>query len=419
YLTAKPGGFPTTFQNGLLFVFVILGLIYYGFFRRKISKIRIPGPGMKNILGGLTNVLALSDKRKTLQVLENWCATYGPIFTFCLGPHKGFALNSPEYIQKLLSSTKMGHPGKGFAYKPFQPYLQDGLILSKDEKWKFRRRVLEKHMFSFKTLRSFMATLNKETDNFLHKIGVRVAYETEQRIDDILMSYSIEVITSAAFGKTVADMESMTDCKLNSTDTVNRAKEIIVTRCYNPWLLSYFIWRFHSMSKIEKGVLKSMKIIGDTTLKENPNIPGQKRGEGIKHVLAAAGQLQFRALRELKYLEVCVNETLRLLPTVFFYMRKIEKPLKLGNFLNFILVLNRGKFSFSNENLVLDAGSDVEILVQGLHKNPEYFPNPQKFIPEREGDQVSTCIFLYSVFWRYSKMYWVQVCDDDEIEFKC
>ncbi|ODM88685.1 Cytochrome P450 6j1 [Orchesella cincta] len=206
----------------------------------------------------------------------------------------------------------------------------------------------------------------------------------------------------------------------------------------DPWLLSDFIWGFHPMSKVEKEVLKSVKIIGDMAIKENPNIPGKQHREGINHHLAAvgvpvegifeesitllmqvmiqllahynfsfsswptsgasgecreevdmvfedvdlcpSGQLQFRALRKLKYLEMCVNETLRLLPTIFFFMRKIEKPLML------------------DENLVLDAGSEVVILVQGLHKNPKYFPNPEKFNPERfsEKEIKSRLRILYS-----------------------
>ncbi|ODM94413.1 Cytochrome P450 4c21 [Orchesella cincta] len=417
-----------TFQNGLLLIFFATVLLFYttSLFR-KTNKRKIPGPG-SHFLGCLTNILALSDKRKSLKVFESWCATYGPIFNVNLGPYKIAILNSPEYIQKLLGSTDMGYLGKGFAYKPLKPLWQDGLILSKGEKWKFRRRVLEKHMFSFKTLLTYMSTLNEEGDKYMLKIGERFASGKEEEVEDLLMNYTLEVVTSAAFGKSVAEMDSFANGELNITDTINRGKEIVATRAFNPCLLLDFIWRLHPLYKVERIVIQSLKLMGAAATMDNRVIPGKKYRAGIKDDLTAAGvpvdgiieesltlmsagyettassihflllllalhpehqeicrneidsvfedvdlcpsgQLQFRALSKLKHMEMCVNESLRLLPTVFFFERKIDTPLVL------------------EEDLVLETGTEVAFLVQGLHKNPKYYPDPEKFIPGRFSEE--------------------------------
>lgn len=44
------------------------------------------------------------------------------------------------------------------------------------------------------------------------------------------------------------------------------------------------------------------------------------------------GDLTMDALSDLKYLERCCLETLRLFPVIFLFQRKVEVPVKLGNF---------------------------------------------------------------------------------------
>lgn len=40
-------------------------------------------------------------------------------------------------------------------------------------------------------------------------------------------------------------------------------------------------------------------------------------------------------------------------------------------------------YKIPNSNLTLPKGTPVYISLYGLHYDPEYFPEPQKFIPER------------------------------------
>ncbi|KAM8980380.1 thromboxane-A synthase isoform X1 [Sarcophilus harrisii] len=76
-------------------------------------------------------------------------------------------------------------------------------------------------------------------------------------------------------------------------------------------------------------------------------------------------ELKFSTLEEeLPYLEMVIAETLRMYPPAFRFTREAAKDCEMMG-------------------LCIPAGTIVEIAVGYLHHNPEYWPNPESFIPER------------------------------------
>lgn len=53
-------------------------------------------------------------------------------------------------------------------------------------------------------------------------------------------------------------------------------------------------------------------------------------------------------------------------------------------------------YKMPGSNLVIDKGSIVHIPVLGLHKDPQYFPDPEKFNPDRfkNMDEVPKGVFF-------------------------
>nr|ATN29095.1 CYP6HM2 [Apolygus lucorum] len=78
------------------------------------------------------------------------------------------------------------------------------------------------------------------------------------------------------------------------------------------------------------------------------------------------GNLTFDAVGELNYLDQVVAETLRMYPPLAVMDRQIDKD-----------------YQIPGTNVVLPAGVLVFIPVYGLQHDPQYFPEPDKFIPER------------------------------------
>ncbi|XP_073954739.1 cytochrome P450 6B2-like [Choristoneura fumiferana] len=89
--------------------------------------------------------------------------------------------------------------------------------------------------------------------------------------------------------------------------------------------------------------------------------------EEIDEVLARHGnKLSYEAVKEMKYLEMCFSEGMRIFPSLGYLMRKCEKP-----------------YTIPDTNITIDKGVKVIIPVKSLHADPLYWDKPEEFRPER------------------------------------
>lgn len=75
--------------------------------------------------------------------------------------------------------------------------------------------------------------------------------------------------------------------------------------------------------------------------------------------------ITYESLQKMKYLECCIDETLRKHPLVFI-SREAAADVKIPT-----------------TNLVVEKGTTVYISVMGMHRDPEIYKNPMEFKPER------------------------------------
>jgi cytochrome P450 family 6 len=102
-------------------------------------------------------------------------------------------------------------------------------------------------------------------------------------------------------------------------------------------------------------------------LARNKNIL-QKVQEEIDEAFKNAGSdgITYEMLDSLKYLECCVDETLRFYPPLPFLFRGCLRDYKVPG-----------------SDLVIPKGTSVLIPMFGLHRDPEIYENPMQFKPER------------------------------------
>ena len=73
-------------------------------------------------------------------------------------------------------------------------------------------------------------------------------------------------------------------------------------------------------------------------------------------------------LNDMKYLEQCIKESLRMYPSVPMMARRIGEDVTIGKY-------------------TLPAGSEVMILPYITHRLPHVYPNPDKFDPTRFSEE--------------------------------
>lgn len=70
-------------------------------------------------------------------------------------------------------------------------------------------------------------------------------------------------------------------------------------------------------------------------------------------------------LNELKYLDRCIKESLRLYPSVSFISRVLDDDI------------------VTSQDMFIPKGTIANIHIYDLHRNPTVFPDPDKFDPDR------------------------------------
>ncbi|XP_037952483.1 cytochrome P450 6a8-like [Teleopsis dalmanni] len=98
----------------------------------------------------------------------------------------------------------------------------------------------------------------------------------------------------------------------------------------------------------------------------NQMVQNKLREEIMEVLTRYEGKFTYEAMNEMKYMEKVLNETMRKYSVVPITLRRAIKD-----------------YVIPNTNHVIEKGMDVVIPIDALHHDPELFPNPEEFNPER------------------------------------
>ncbi|KAJ8951744.1 hypothetical protein NQ318_012595 [Aromia moschata] len=105
-------------------------------------------------------------------------------------------------------------------------------------------------------------------------------------------------------------------------------------------------------------------------LTENPDIQEKLREDILSVLKKHDDKLTYEAVMEMSYLDKVIDETLRINPPVSALPRVCNKT-----------------YRVPGTDVTIDPGTNINIPVYGIHMDPEYYPNPEVFDPERFSEE--------------------------------
>ncbi|XP_034240993.1 cytochrome P450 4C1-like [Thrips palmi] len=393
----------------------------------------IPGPPAMPILGNSWDLLWTFKANQT-QAFDFWTKTYGDIFRVWIGHNNAIViLSKPEDIEILLSSNK--HIEKSRAYRQIETWIGQGLLTSRGQKWHSRRKMITP-TFHFRILDQFVEVFNRNShilvDKLLSTNGKTIP------IHSFVALCTLDIICETAMGTNV-------DAQKNSTSSyvtaVNDATVSFHNRSMKPWLSREVMFNasadgktFNAALKIlhkyTREVIENRRRERDARRRSSLSVSEKDLGfkkrtafldqllqakdpEGIPlrdsdiqeevdtfmfeghdttaaalsfifYNVAANPKVQESLVEEMdqifgdsdraatsqdlqtmKYTERVIKETLRMYPSVPLFARAIKEDLPVTG------------------GYVIPAGSNVTISCFQMGRNPDVWPEPEKFDPDR------------------------------------
>lgn len=142
-----------------------------------------------------------------------------------------------------------------------------------------------------------------------------------------------------------------------SEETNDREKQVTLDEIIANTIL-FFVAGFDTSS--------SLMSFAVYELARHPNIQ-EKAREEINTVLQKyKGEISYEAIKEMTYLMQVMDETMRLHPSLIALARTCTKD-----------------YQLRDTDIIIEKGTSVAISTIGLGSDPEYFPDPQRFDPDR------------------------------------
>lgn len=409
-------------ESWVLLALSLVLLYQYGTYGQGLfKKLGIPGPKPLPFLG---NLLAY---RKGIWKFDTECyKKYGKIWGSYDGRQPVLAITEPDMIKAVLVKECYSAFTNRRTLGPVG-FMKNAVSISKDEEWK-RIRTLLSPTFTSGKLKEMLPIINQYGDALVKNLRYQAEKGKPVDLKEVFGAYSMDVITSTSFGVNVDSLNNPHD------PFVEKAKKLLNFDFFRPLLFSIVLFPFltpvYEMLNISTFPRDSLKFFTKFVkqMKQNRLEPNQKQRVDflqlmmnsqnskdteshkalsdkevlaqsiififagyettsnalsfIMHTLATHPDVQkklqqeidttlpnkafptYDVIMEMEYLDMVVSETLRLYPIASKIFRMCKKDVEING-------------------VFIPKGTVVTVPMFVLQRDSKFWPEPDKFCPER------------------------------------
>lgn len=342
-----------------------------------------------------------------LKFFESITKKYGDIVLFKLGRKKIYLISHPKDVEKLYAGERKGHYTRKFFHEAYKPAFGNGIFNSYGETWEKQRKILQPY-FQKREIEAWFPIIREETEQAIHQLTQQQT-ETLQA-EQVILPLVQSIMSRVLFGRPLGDEDSQ-----QAVAAINTVSQHTVVRSMLAFIFNGVLNRLptpgnrkyqralktidHTMNNLrlkaeqagdDKCLINQLAPLfspqelrdhlftlffggQDTTvnaiaftlyyLGQYPDIQ-QRAREEINSVLAKKGSLGYKELKQLKFIESVINESMRLSPPAYASYRDVNGEQQMGD------ALIRDK-------------SIVVFSPYMTHRHKSFWSDPEQFKPER------------------------------------
>ena len=347
-------------------------------------------------------------------------------FVQCRGLINCYFVNNPELVKTVLKETHRQFDKQSLAYAQFRKAFGTGLVISEGDLWRRQRRLMQPH-FSPSALRSTFDAMAECVKRSTERFEERAKSEATFNMVSEMHALTLDIAGSTLLGQDFAGAQKDVSRWTHTINVFSASMPLpVVSNLWFPTPKNIAFKRtlreFNAfISRVVKsrdegnsgtGLLNALvnaedpntgekmseeqlfsEILGviigghETSsaaltwtwyeLAMNPDVE-RKLHEEVDQVLQ--GEVPtLKHMSQLKYTRMVVDEAMRLHPPFWFDNRNTMHDVEMGG-------------------VTVPKGSMVALSRYSLHRHPDYWPEPERFMPERFGEDGNINKYAYVPF---------------------
>ncbi|XP_071558603.1 cytochrome P450 4g15-like [Temnothorax nylanderi] len=239
---------------------VLAAAYYYIETSRAVRLVKkLPGPPSVPILGHSLITLK-APPEALIEIGLEFFEKYGSVVGAYLGSKVVVFLADPQDVEIILSSSV--HIDKAEEYALFKPWLGDGLLITKGDKWRRHRKVIAP-TFHMNILKTFVPLFYENSIDLVNRLRDKVGKEFD--CHDYLSAVTVDILTETAMG---VRKERRQKTGFEYAMAVMKLSDIIHRRHYDISLRLDMFFKYSKLAKVQEKLLNIVHTLTEHVIKE-------------------------------------------------------------------------------------------------------------------------------------------------------